>query len=64
MNYINKAQLSVINKVRMLWMQHSEWTRMAFTSVIFKNPDEEAVVHRLLRDPADSAYFLGQFYGI
>lgn len=63
MNYINKTQLGIINRVRMLWMQHSEWTRMAFTSVIFGNPDEKAVIDRLLRNPMDFAYFLMNFYG-
>lgn len=44
-------------------MQHSEWTRMAFTSMIFKNPDEEAVIARLLRNPADFYYLLRSFFG-
>ena len=46
----------------MLWMQHSEWTRMAFTAIIFKNPDEEEVLKRLLRNPVDFACFLNVFF--
>lgn len=61
MDCVNKINLN--NEVRLLWMQHSEWTGMAFTSVIFGNPDEEAVIERLLRNPKDFARFLGAFYG-
>ena len=60
---MNKEKLKLNNQVRMLWFQHSEWTRMAFASIIFKNPDEAEVINRLLRNPADFAYFLRYFYG-
>ena len=63
MGYINRHELNLINKVRMLWMQHGEWTRMAFSSIIFKNPDEEAVLKRLLKNPKDFAHLLKCFYG-
>lgn len=63
MDYINRKELELINEVSMLWMQHSEWTRMAFVSIIFNTPDKEAVIFRLLRNPADFAYFLRVFYG-
>ncbi len=53
----------ISNSIRMLWMQHSEWTRMAFASIIFKNPDEKEVLQRLLRNPVDFAYFLSNFVG-
>lgn len=63
MYYINVKQLELINRVHRLWYQHSEWTRMAFVSIIFKNPDEEAVISRLLRNSADFGYLLREFYG-
>ncbi|MBU5425146.1 hypothetical protein KQI41_01875 [Tissierella pigra] len=62
MEYINRKELELINEVRMLWIQHSEWTRMVFVSIIFKTPDKEAVIFRLLRNLADFAYFLRVFY--
>jgi hypothetical protein len=63
MNYLNHWNLTVMQTVRMLWMQHSEWTRMAFTAVIFQNPNEEAVTQRLLRNPIDFGNFLYRFFG-
>jgi len=56
-------KLDLILKVYNLWMQHSEWTRMAFASMIFGNPDEDAVTARLLRNPVDFYYLLRQFFG-
>lgn len=55
--------MDLIKCIRTLWMQHSEWTRMTFTSIIFRNPDEEAVTSRVLRNPVDFYYFLKSFYG-
>lgn len=63
MDCYNREELHLISKVRILWMQHSEWTRMAFVSIIFDNPDEEAVLDRLLRNPVDFAHSLEEFYG-
>lgn len=63
MDCINKNELQLINKVRMLWMQHSEWTRMAFVAIIFDTPDKDAVIERLLENPLDFAQFLQEFYG-
>ncbi len=63
MDCLNRSCWDIINRVRMLWMQHSEWTRAAFVATIFKNPDEEAVLQRLLRNPADFSSFLYCFFG-
>lgn len=63
MEYISRRKLELINQVRMLWMQHSEWTKAAFVSIIFRTPDKEEVLNRLFRNPADFAYFLRSFYG-
>lgn len=56
-------KLHLINYVRLLWGQHSTWTAMAITSIVFKLPNEEAVVNRLLENPKDFASFLANFYG-
>ncbi len=63
MSYISRCQWNLIKRVRRLWMEHSEWTKMAFTSIIFRNPDEEAVIERLLRNPKDFAGLFRNFYG-
>lgn len=63
MNYLNKCNWEIINRVRMLWSQHSEWTMMAFTAVIFRNANEREVVQRLLRNPDDFGNFLNCFFG-
>ncbi|MDD4334147.1 MAG: acetylglutamate kinase [Desulfotomaculaceae bacterium] len=63
MNHLDRSYLGIVNRVRMLWMQHSEWTRAAFAATIFHNPDEEAVVQRLLRNPVDFSDFLICFFG-
>lgn len=55
--------MDLILNVYNLWMQHSEWTRMAFASIIFNNPDEEAVTDRLLRNPVDFYFLLRSFFG-
>lgn len=55
--------MNYIRKVYMLWAQHSEWTRMAFSSIIFRTPDEEEVINRLLKNPMDFAMLLRIFYG-
>lgn len=63
MNCIGSVSMKLSNEIRMLWFQHSEWTRMAFVSVIFENPDESEVINRLLRNPVDFANFLRNFFG-
>lgn len=60
---VPSKQRGIKNQTRLLWLQHSEWTRMAFTAVIFHNPNEEAVVSRLLRNPMDFTDFLITFFG-
>ncbi|MCB2314190.1 acetylglutamate kinase [Clostridium tagluense] len=60
---ITKAELDLMNTMRMLWEQHGVWTRMAITSMVFGLPDEEMVVNRLLQNPVDFANTLKFFYG-
>lgn len=63
MDCISMRQLHFINYVRLLWEQHSNWSGMALTSIIFKLPNEEEVVERLLRNPEDFDHLLCNFYG-
>lgn len=60
---INKEELNIIKKVRMLWMQHSEWTFMAVESLVLDTPNKESIINRLLRNPEDFGMFLKEFYG-
>lgn len=63
MNCISVSQLNFIRYTRLLWEQHSTWSAMALTSIIFKLPNEEEVVDRLLRNPEDFGHLLSHFYG-
>ncbi len=63
MNNSDRSHWCIANRVRMLWMQHGEWIKMAFVAIIFNNPDEERVLQRLLRNPADFARFFDCFFG-
>lgn len=63
MSCINKSKLNFINHIRMLWEQHSTWTGMTSTSIVFHLPNEEFVVNRLLQNPVDFAKVLCSFYG-
>ena len=63
MNCINKKELEFIKEILALWAQHSEWTLMAITSIIFDSPNEEVVINRLLRNPEDFYEVLEPFYG-
>ena len=63
MQCISKTELEIINRFRLLWGQHSEWTRMAINAIVFALPNEEVTVARLLRNPNDFAKTLRIFYG-
>lgn len=63
MSCINKKELKFIKVILALWAQHSEWTLMAITSIIFDSPSEDAVINRLLRNPEDFYLVLEPFYG-
>ncbi len=61
MRNINKKD-KFMKEILKLWCQHSEWTLMAITSIVFNNPNEEAVLNRLLRNPDDFYLVLEPFY--
>ena len=60
---ITKAEVDLMNNIRMLWEQHGVWTRMAIMSMVLGLPDEELVINRLLQNPVDFANALKIFYG-
>lgn len=60
---ITSAQLNLNNNMRMLWEQHSVWTRSAIESIVFDLPSVDVVVNRLLRNPVDFGQALRPFYG-
>lgn len=62
-NCISIDQLYLINYIRLLWEQHSNWTVMALNSIVFELPNEDPVINRLLRNPRDFASLLSNFYG-
>ncbi|MPM06695.1 hypothetical protein SDC9_52998 [bioreactor metagenome] len=50
-------------QMRLLWMEHIFWTRLAILSTAFNLPDAGAVTARLLRNPKDFEAALKQYYG-
>ena len=62
-NCINKKELKFIKEILLLWAQHSEWTLMAITTIVYGNPNLDAVLNRLLRNPEDFGKALEPFYG-
>ncbi|NFL95518.1 acetylglutamate kinase [Clostridium botulinum] len=55
--------MALRDTMRMLWEQHSVWTRLAIMSIVAGSPDEDLVVARLLRNPKDFEAALRPFYG-
>ncbi len=63
MKCITRTELEIIKRFRLLWNQHSEWTRMAITAIVLMLPNEEETVNRLLRNPKDFGMTFSLFYG-
>lgn len=60
---VTESEMALRDTIRMLWEQHSVWTRLAIMSIVAGSPDEELVVARLLRNPKDFEEVLRLFYG-
>lgn len=60
---ITKPHFDLSNTLRMLWEQHSVWTRMTIMSIVFDLPDEKYVTNRLLINPSDFGSILETLYG-
>jgi hypothetical protein len=58
-----KAQVDLMNEIRMLWEQHGFWTREAIMSIVLELPNEEVIVQRLLKNPKDFGRALRPLYG-
>ncbi|WFA08434.1 acetylglutamate kinase [Tissierella sp. Yu-01] len=63
MKCISRTELEIINRLRLLWLQHSEWTRAAIIAIVLDLPNREVTVNRLLRNPRDFGMFFSIFYG-
>lgn len=63
MECITKTELEIIKRFRLLWNQHSEWTRMAINAIVLMLPNEEQTLNRLLRNPNDFGMTFSIFYG-
>ncbi len=61
--YFDHDQLELYNVMTRLWIEHVLWTRAFIKSQINNLGDLEEVTKRLLRNPADFADVLVQFYG-
>lgn len=59
-----RAQVDLMNLMRMLWEQHDVWTRSTIVSLVFDLPDTQYVVARLLRNPVDFENALRPYYGV
>lgn len=58
-----RAQVKLMNDIRMLWEQHGVWTRSAIISLALDEPYTDLVINRLLRNPKDFEQALKSFYG-
>lgn len=57
------AMVELNQKLRALWSQHVFWTRLAVNSLVGNDPDQQATLARLLRNPKDFAAVLKPLYG-
>ncbi|WP_225886112.1 LysM peptidoglycan-binding domain-containing protein [Clostridium botulinum] len=58
-----ESEMALRDTLRMLWEQHSVWTRLAIMSIVAGSPDQDLVIARLLRNPKDFEAALRPFYG-
>lgn len=60
---ISQTEVDYRNDMRSLWEEHVAWTRMAIISLIFKLPDIDFVLKRLLRNATDMGNMVRRLYG-
>lgn len=58
-----KEDIDFMNYIRLLWDQHSFWTRDTIQSLVFDLPNKEETTERLLQNPVDFGYIFYYFYG-
>lgn len=59
---VSKAEMDLNNFMRVLWEEHISWTRMAIISIVFKLPDKEFVIKRLLQNATDMGNAFRKYY--
>lgn len=62
-NFMNATQRKLQDTLNLLWLEHIYWTRFVVQDIVFSNPNTDADVQRLLRNPVDFANALSPFYG-
>ncbi|WP_425453626.1 LysM peptidoglycan-binding domain-containing protein [Oceanobacillus chungangensis] len=60
---ISQAEVDYRNDLRSLWEEHVAWTRMAIISLVFKLPDVDFVIARLLKNATDMGNMIRRLYG-
>lgn len=61
--FFTKAEVELMNQLRLLWEQHVAWTRMTIISIAEELADLDFVIQRLLQNPIDFQQALTPFYG-
>lgn len=56
------SQLTLINDMRLVWLQHIYWTRLLLISIAERLPDETDTTDRLLENPYDIAQIYSRYY--
>lgn len=60
---ITQSEVELMRDQRSLWEEHVAWTRMAIISLIFKLPDVDFVLARLLKNATDMGEMIRPLYG-
>ena len=60
---ITQKEIDLRLAMRMLWDDHTTWTRAAIVSIAGKLPDINPVVNRLMKNQEDIGNAVKQFYG-
>ncbi|MFE8698308.1 hypothetical protein ACFYKT_18455 [Cytobacillus sp. FJAT-53684] len=62
-NFVSQAAVDLMRDNRSLWEEHVAWTRMTIISLIYKLPDINFVVARLLKNATDMGEMIRPLYG-
>ncbi|WP_075618824.1 acetylglutamate kinase [Paenisporosarcina indica] len=63
MPFVSESAMNFKYAQRLLWEQHTIWTRATIVSLIFDLPDTEFTVARLLKNPQDMGDSIKPYYG-
>lgn len=61
--WVSKEEQNLNNYIRLLWVQHVYWARMAMQSMIQDLSDAQSAANRLAQNPKDFEIALQTFYG-